>query len=128
MNLLLIGYCHLADGFLYASNSLKNKNYNIFLFPYWNYILDNKNSSEIVNDFQKSIKDNNINICLWWNNSIKYDIFTKMYNKNLINILYNWDPCLLNYEKFNCFFWKDIVELKKNIYPNMNLILTCFQK
>jgi len=128
MNLLLIGYCHLADGFLYASNSLKNRGYNIYLFPYWNYILDNKDKNEIINDFKESIIKNNINICLWWNNSIKYEIFIEMFDKKLINILYNWDPCLLHYDKYNCFYWKDIVDLKKNIYKNMNLIFTCFQK
>tara|TARA_B100001175_G_scaffold304900_1_gene301400 strand:- start:313 stop:1104 length:792 start_codon:yes stop_codon:yes gene_type:complete len=51
-----------------------------------------------------------------------------MFDKKLINILYNWDPCLLHYDKYNCFYWKDIVDLKKNIYKNMNLIFTCFQK
>ena len=128
MNLLIIGYCHLADGFLYASNTLKNRNYNIILFPYWNYILDKKSEDEIKKDFKKCLEDNNIDICLWWNNSIKYETFLKMYDKDLINILYNWDPCLLNYEKYNCIFWKDIIELKKNIYPHMNYVFTCFQR
>ena len=29
-------------------------------------------------DFKKSINDNKINICLWWNNSIKYDEIINM--------------------------------------------------
>ena len=128
MNLLLIGYCHLADGFLYASNSLNKRNYNIFFFPFWNYKLDNKEDLEIINDFKSIIENNNIKICLWWNNSIGYEIFIKMYNKNLINILYNWDPFLYDYEKYNCIFWKSIIDRKKKIYPNMDIILTCFEK
>ena len=31
-NLLIVGYCHLADGFLYGSEALKKHNYNIFFF------------------------------------------------------------------------------------------------
>ena len=47
-------------------NDILHKNSNSHLNYKIMSILDNKNSSEIVNDFQKSIKDNNINICLWF--------------------------------------------------------------
>jgi len=60
-NLLIIGYCHLADGFLYASQWLKN--YTIYFFPYLNYVLDKvENIEEIFHEF---LTKNNINICLW---------------------------------------------------------------
>ena len=40
-NLLLIGYCHLDDGFLYAAKALEKYNYKIFFFPYLSYVMDN---------------------------------------------------------------------------------------
>ena len=86
MSLLIIGYCHLADGFLYASNSLIKKNYDITLFPYLSYKLDNKSDIEIIDDFNKILKEKNIDICLWWNNSIDFKLFIKLYNKNLMKI------------------------------------------
>jgi hypothetical protein len=50
MNLLIIGYCKLDDGFLYASRALEKLNYTIFFFPYFNYILDAiPNKDDILN-------------------------------------------------------------------------------
>ena len=37
MKLLIIGYCHLDDGFLYASKALEKVNYEIYFFPYLQY-------------------------------------------------------------------------------------------
>ena len=39
-NLLIVGYCHLADGFLYGAEALKKYNYNIYFFPYLSYKMD----------------------------------------------------------------------------------------
>ena len=47
MNILLIGYCHLADGFLYASKSLeKYKKGPIFEFLSTNEYFDNFTTKE----------------------------------------------------------------------------------
>jgi hypothetical protein len=126
MNILLIGYCNLSDGFLYASKALERYNHNIHFFPYLNYKMDNNNN--YFNDFEEIIKEKNINMCLWWNNMISYDEINKMLNKNLINILFNWDPFLYNYEKYNTNNWIDRIENKKKIYPLMNYIFSCFEK
>ena len=126
MNILLIGYCHLADGFLYAANALKKYNYEIFFFPYLIYKMENNNN--YIEDFKKKITDHKIDICLWWNNMLVFDEIDKMINKDIINIFFNWDPFLYNYEKYNKFNWKDRIENKKKIYPLMNYIFTCFQK
>ena len=78
-NLLIIGYCNLEDGFLYGSKALERLNYKIFFFPYFNYILDKiENIDEIM--IQK-IEENEINICLWWNNSITYESIQKITDK-----------------------------------------------
>ena len=70
-NLLIVGYCHLADGFLYGAEALKKHNYNIYFFPYLSYKMDKiENIEEIFVNF---IKTNNIHIILWWNNSIIYE-------------------------------------------------------
>ena len=99
MNILLIGYCHLADGFLYASKALEKLNYNIYFFPYLIYKMDN--NENCITDFKNILIEKKINICLWWNNSIPYQEINIMINKDLINILFNWDPFLYHYEKYN---------------------------
>ena len=125
-NLLIIGYCHLADGFLYGSEALKKLGYIIYFFPYLSFQMDKvKNIEE---QFIEFIKNNNIDICLWWNNSIQYDSFIKMYDKNIKHILFNWDPFLMNYKKYDAFIWEERIENKKKIYSKMNYIFTCFEK
>lgn len=128
MNILLIGYCYLADGFLYASKSLEKYNYKIYFFPYFNYKLDN--NQNLLNDFKKSLNDNKIDICLWWNNSISYNEIINMLSKKYLNIFFNWDPFLYDYQKYNNseYFWKDIIDNKKKIYGLMDHIFTCFEK
>lgn len=126
MNILLIGYCHLADGFLYASKSLEQFNHKIYFFPYLIYKMDNNDN--YITDFKKKIQEDKIDLCLWWNNSIPFEDITQMLDKNLINIFFNWDPFLYDYEKYNSSYWKNIIESKKKIYPLMNYIFTCFEK
>ena len=125
-NLLIIGYCHLADGFLYGSEALKRLGYIIYFFPYLSFQMDKvKNIEEKFIEF---IKNNNINICLWWNNSIQYDSFIKMYDNNIKHILFNWDPFLMNYKKYDALIWEERIENKKKIFSKMNYIFSCFEK
>lgn len=126
MNILLIGYCHLDDGFLYASKALEKYNYKIFFFPYLIYKMENNNNC--IQDFINKIKNDKIDICLWWNNMIEYEEIDKMINRNIENIFFNWDPFLYDYEKYNKNNWKNRIENKKKIYPLMNYIFTCFEK
>jgi hypothetical protein len=123
-NLLIIGYCHLADGFLYASQWLKN--YNIFFFPYLNYILDKVENTEEI--FHKYLTEHKINICLWWNNSITYASFQKMYLPQLQHIYFNWDPFLFSHESYHSPIWKERLINKEEIFSKMNMIFTCFEK
>jgi hypothetical protein len=130
MNLLIIGYCHLEDGFLYASNALEKLNYKIFFFPYLSYIMDKiVDRDELLTIY---IKSNNINICLWWNNSIKYENYYTVINKlkdiHIKNYFFNWDPFLYNYKKYNSIIWKERIEDKEKIYPLMNHVFSCFEK
>lgn len=130
MNLLIIGYCHLDDGFLYASKALEKLNYKIFFFPYLSYIMDKINDRDELLAYY--IKSNNINICLWWNNSIKYENYNIVINKtkeiNIKNYFFNWDPFLYNYKKYNSIIWKERIEEKEKIYPLMNHVFSCFEK
>lgn len=125
MNILLIGYCHLADGFLYASRALEKYNYKIFFFPFLIYKMDNNDN--YVNDFKNKIVEDKIDICLWWNNSITYEDMILMINNDLINIFFNWDPFLYHYHKYNTNNWTERIESKKKIYPLMNHIFSCFE-
>ena len=127
-NLLIIGYCHLADGFLYASRALENKGVTIFFFPYFSYIMDNNAEKDEI--LIKFIKENNIDICLWWNNSIKSKSINYIKSESLekTHILFNWDPALYEYEKYNALCWKERIEEKKKIYPLMDKVYTCFEK
>ena len=132
MNLLIIGYCHLDDGFLYASKSLEKKDYKIFFFAYTSYLMDNIiNIDSLLTNF---IKNNNINICLWWNNQIEYDTYYNIitdlkinYLKNIRHIFYNWDPYLYNYKKYNSYIWRDRINEKIKYYPLINNIFSCFE-
>ena len=139
MKLLLIGYCSLADGFLYGAKALEKLGYTIFFFPYHNYVLDdNKERDNILVEF---IINNEINICLWWNNQINHINVTYVIDKiksisklilkpkNIKNYFFNWDPILYNYEKYNSTEnWKPIVENKKEIYKLMDHTFSCFEK
>jgi hypothetical protein len=145
MNILIIGYCKLDDGFLYASRALENLNYTIFFFPYFNYILDEiPNKDDILNEF---IHTNNIEICLWWNNSIQSQTFEQIiskprnlnqsqctnqqkdkYNTPIKHYFFNWDPFLYNYEKYNADIWKERIEERKKIYPLLDHVFSCFEK
>jgi len=127
MNILIIGYCHLADGFLYGAKALERLGYKIFFFPYLNYVMDNiENRDDIL---IKKIIDDNINICLWWNNSIKYETLNKIINKknNIKNYLFNWDPYLYNYKKYDSNIWEDRISEKIISYPLMDHIFSCFE-
>jgi hypothetical protein len=127
MNLLIIGYCNLHDGFLYASNALKKLNYNIFFFPYHNYVIQqNNNRDNILIDF---IKNNNINVILWWYNNITFETINSIKNSFKIkNIFFNWDPFLYNYNKYNSLIWKGRIDERLKYYPLMDSILSCFEK
>ena len=128
-NVLLIGYCYLQDGFFYAMNELEKYDYKIYFFPYFTYILDNNEKKD--DKLIEYIKLNNINICLWWNNRLKYDSI-KYIIDNLDNVVskhyfYNWDPYLYNYEDYNCIYWKDVVENITKIYELMDHTFSCFE-
>ena len=130
-NILLIGYCYLQDGFLYAMNELEKYGNKIYFFPYFTYILDNNEKKDDL--LIEYIKSNNINICLWWNNRITYESINyilnilKNDNKTCINYFYNWDPYLYNYKDYNCIYWKDVVENITKIYELMDCTFSCFE-
>jgi len=131
MNILIIGYCHLDDGFLYASKALQKLGYKIFFFPYLTCLMDKViNRDELL---LQQIKMDNINICLWWCNNITYETYTKIIKKSIIgksltHYFYNWDFLLYNYEKYNAYVWKERVDNKKLCYSLMNHVFTCYQK
>ena len=66
----------------------------------------------LIEDLKESIKINNINICLWWNNSIQFEELNQVLNKNIINIFFNWDPFLYNYQKYNVQNFEPLIENK----------------
>ncbi len=132
MNLLLIGYCYLGDGFLYASKALEKLGYKISFFPYLSYMMDKVDN--IDNILINKIKEENIEVCLWWCNHITYNSYSLILNSlkesNIkpINYFYNWDFSLFNYEKYNANYWKDSIEEKKLYYQLMDHIFTCYQR
>jgi len=131
MNIILIGYCHLDDGFLYASKALEKKGYKISFFPYLTCIMENIiNRDELL--IQK-IRENEINICLWWCNSVTFETYNKIIKKSdtgkkCKHYFFNWDFLLYNYEKYQAIIWKDRVEKKKLCYSIMDHVFTCYQK
>lgn len=131
MNILLVGYCHLDDGFLYATNSLEKIGYKVSFFPYLSFIMDNViNRDEII---IKRIKSEDINICLWWCNNVTYESYDKIIkqsdlNKSIRHYFFNWDFLLYDYEKYNAEIWKDRVESKQQCYSLMDHVFTCYEK
>lgn len=127
MNLLIIGYCHLDDGFLYASKALEKLNYNIFFFPYLSHIMDNIEDKDdrLIN----LVIDNKINICLWWCNNVSYLSYKYILSNisvEIKNFFFNWDIYLYNYEKYNSSIWEERIENKKLYYPLMDHVFSCF--
>jgi hypothetical protein len=131
MNILIIGYCHLDDGFLYASKALEKLGYSIYFFPYLSCIMDKVvNRDELL--LQK-IKMDNINICLWWCNNITSESYNKIIKisdtgKTVKHYFFNWDFLLYNYEKYNAIIWKERIENKELCYSYMDHVFTCYQK
>jgi hypothetical protein len=130
MNLLIIGYCHLDDGFLYASKALEKLGYKIFFFPYLSYMMDKVKN--IDNLLINKMDEYAIDICLWWCNNITIDTYDKVINNKYINLkhyFFSWDPILYDYKKYNCnTVWHPIVEQKKIIYSFMTHVFSCFEK
>ena len=129
MKLLIIGYCHLDDGFLYASKALEKKNYEIYFFPYLSHIMDNIEDKD--DRLIKVINDNNIDICLWWCNNINYSSYLYIISnldKKIKNFFYNWDIFLFDYKKYNSLIWKERIDDKILFYPLMDHIFSCYQK
>jgi len=131
MNLLLIGYCHLDDGFLYAAKALENIGYKIYFFPYLSCLMDK--IVNIDNLLVQQIKTDNIKVCLWWCNNVKYESYNKIIkesdlNENIKHYFFNWDFLLYNYEKYNSLIWKERVEEKYLYYPLMTHVFTCYQR
>jgi hypothetical protein len=82
MNLLIIGYCHLDDGFLYASKALEKMGYKIHFFPYLSHMMDKiENRDDILLNI---IKKESIDICLWWCNNVTIETYDKVINNSLI--------------------------------------------
>ena len=82
MNLLIIGYCHLDDGFLYASKALEKLGYKIYFFPYLSHIMDKiENRDDILLNM---IKKESIDICLWWCNNVSIETYDKIINNSVI--------------------------------------------
>ncbi len=125
-NLCIIGYCHLADGFLAASKALEKFGYNIFFFPYLSMIMDKVEDRNIK--CKEFFELNKINVCLWWCNNIETNDYLEMISSNQKHFFFNWDPVLYDYENFNADVWKDTVLKKKNVYPLMDAVLTCFER
>jgi len=132
MKLLLIGYYHLAEGFLGAMDALRNIfKYEIEFFPFSEYA-DIYNINIVIESLQKHITRNPINmtpntlyikgkqpdIILWWNFNISYDNFIGIKNTSrAINIFYSWDDP----------FQTENVSDKK-IFAEFDVIYTCCRK
>jgi spore maturation protein CgeB len=130
MKIVLIGYCHLADGFRGGANALHRKGHEIFFFPYYCYIMDNRSDAEI--DLLSLIEQNSIEVCLWWCNAVNSSccrlVMEHLQQKHILHLFYNFDPFLYNYEKYNCFFWKPLIKNKEEVYSCMHHIFTCFEQ
>jgi len=132
--ILLVGYCNLHDGFLYASNALKKIGNIMYFFPYMGFQIDNIHIDEINLRLINFIIENNISHVLWWNNRISYQNIdyiiknTNVNNTNIKNMFFNWDPYLYDYERYNCYFWKDSIEERVNICKLMNCTFSCFER
>lgn len=89
VKILITSYYDLKDSLLSAANSLKNKEHDVTYYP----LLQNKDTIGYIDDIDKNIKDNKIDIILWWyigipSTDVK-EIISK--NTNVKNIYFNWD-------------------------------------
>ncbi len=117
MKILIIGYCNLADGFLYGSNEFKKKGHSVYFFPFYDWKNDNFNNCDV---FFNKIKNTIFDLNIWWYSDCcvkfinmfgtqckKYNILCKK------NIIYNWDPVLYHSQKIE--FWKNKIQSNKEL-------------
>ena len=117
MNILIIGYYNLADGFLYGSKEFIKKNHNIYFFPFLNWKNNNfNNTQELFLDIQNIDFD----LIIWWYSACDVKcikLFSEMcknYNINIKKtIIYNWDPIL--YHSKELLIWKNKILIENNI-------------
>lgn len=131
MKIAIIGYHHLAEGFLGASESFKKLDYNVNFFPllsYNNEDIDKDIIEEHLINFINGVKTNylsnaifnevKVDVVLWWNFSIDISTMLKIKeNTNCIHIAYSWDdPYRLENKTLN------------PIYKHIDISFTCCGK
>jgi len=132
MKIVLVGYCHLADGFRGGAAALQRMGHPVFFFPYYCYIMDKRNDAE--SELLSLIEKKEVDVCLWWCNAVKASscrfIVERLQEekRRVIHLFYNFDPFLYNYEKYQCLFWKPLIENKEKVYACMHSIFTCFER
>jgi len=135
MKLLLIGYYHLAEGFLGAMNALRNKyKYDIDFFPLSAYLNIYNTEDTIAHLKQFILKKDCIllpevistnnqipNVILWWNFSLDRESFLSVYNQDvphrISHIFYSWDDP----------FQTELMG-PNDIFSRMDIVFTCCKK
>jgi hypothetical protein len=116
MNITIIGYHHLSDGFLGVANAFKNIGYTVSFFPLLSYHNDNLSQELIVDELTKLANGeefnyrystvasgNKSNVILWWYFNIDESFIRETKSgTDSIHIFYSWDdPYRLENEDLN---------------------------
>lgn len=131
MNVLLIGYYHLADGFKGAMDSLtQNTGGTVEFFPLSAYGDSYGENRFIYLDkfIKRQLKSteicigtiynprSKIDLILWWNFNIEYDNLSKIKknSKDIIHSFYSWDDP----------YWTELCQSNKN-FELIDVAMTC---
>lgn len=105
MNLCITSYYGLRESLLYAANELEKLGYNIYDYPIKKKFID----AVPIDEFIGFVKDNQIQIILWWCIQVDTEDFERIKNEtDAIFVYFNWD------EPFN-WILSDIINKAKFI-------------
>jgi len=114
MKILLTCYYELKESLLLGANELIKLGHIVIGYPLYKYFADvNCKDINYLDNFDKFIKDNSIDIILWWYFSIPTKDMEKIVlnNSKVKNFMFNWD------EPYN---WKDVdIENKAKFFDTV---------
>lgn len=93
IKIMIVSYYELKESLESAAKSLEKQNNKVTHYPLLKKIKELGDNDKLVEDMNKEIEIKKPNIILWWYFNLKTENMKKIIenNKNVYNILFNWD-------------------------------------
>ena len=103
MKLLIVGWFYLIYPVISAKEIFEILGYDVLFFPLLHYNLKFNNVETLTNIILTYLKDNEIDVILWWNWECNENVLKniKHATPSILHCLFNWDHpyCLSNWDK-----------------------------